>query len=247
MQLRHVMLRPAAPPPPSVAVVITLSHNTRYTPDEETSFRHVRHYLGRHDKYVVMPESHAAIYPGLLPMRFANRFFGATRPHASLLRSEAFYRAFREYEFLLVCHLDARVCSDRLFEWCRAGYDYIPGSGFSVRRVASFLRVLECRRGAVRGCIERLLPFMAAQWLGDRGAGGGLPEERFWSEYAAQRDPTFRIAPVDVAARLTSEPEGRVLRHGLGSDVRVRTAREARAWGDVEIRFARLSHRAMVR
>lgn len=230
-----------------MAVAITLSHNTRYTPDEETSFRHVRHYLGRHDKYVVMPESHAGIYPGLLPMRLANRLFGATRPHASLLRSEAFYRAFREYEFLLVTHLDARVCSDRLFEWCRAGYDYIPGPGFSLRRVASFLRVLECRRSAIRRCIERLLPFTAGPWLGNRGAGGGLPEERFWSESAAQHDPTFRIAPVDVAARLTAASEGKVLRRGVGSEVRLRTPREARAWGDVEIRLVRLSHGAVQR
>ena len=149
---------------PSVAVAITLSDRTSYTPDEEISFRHVRHYLGGYDTYVVMPESHQAIYPGLMPKRFPDRFFGSPRAHTSLLLSEDFYRAFLAYEFVLIYHLDALVFADRLAEWCRAGYDYIGApwlispdtpqiteekvgnGGFSLRRVRSFLRVLGSRR-----------------------------------------------------------------------------------------------------
>jgi hypothetical protein len=236
------MLRPAAPTP-SIAVAILLSHNTRYTADEEAAFRHARHYLGRHDKYVVMPDSHAGIYPGLASLRLRNRLFAATRPQPALLRSTAFYRAFRAYEFLFVYHLDAPICSDRLIEWCAAGYDYLPGPGFSIRRVASFLRLLEARGNSVRSCVQALLPFSAVQWYENRRGGGCVPEERFWAEAAAAHDPTFRMAPPDLAARLTSEPVSRVLRHGPGSEVRLRAPREARAWEDVELRFLRLSHR----
>ena len=60
----------------------TLSHQTSYTPDEEIAFRHVRHYLGRYDTYVVIPESHQAIYPGMMPKRFPDRFFGSPRAHS---------------------------------------------------------------------------------------------------------------------------------------------------------------------
>ncbi len=148
----------------SVAVVVTLSHRTSYTPDEALAFRHVRRYLARYDKYVLMPESHPAAYPGFLPARFPDRFFGSGRAHGTLLLSEQFYRAFAAYEFVLIHHLDALVFSDRLAEWCARGYDYIGApwlispdtpqiteqkvgnGGFSLRRVRSFLRVLRSRR-----------------------------------------------------------------------------------------------------
>jgi hypothetical protein len=158
------MVSPAVSGRPSVAVILTLSHKTSYTPDEELAFRHARHHLARYDKYVLIPDSHRAIYPGLLPKRFPDRYFGSVRAHGSLLLSEAFYRAFSEYEFVLIHHLDALVFSDQLAQWCAAGYDYIGApwllspdtphitaqkvgnGGFSLRRVSSFCRVLNSRR-----------------------------------------------------------------------------------------------------
>jgi hypothetical protein len=170
---------------PSVAVAITLSHRTAYTDDEEVAFRHVRHYLARYDKYVVVPRSHGVRYPGLTPMRFDDRYFGSSRAHAALLLSDDFYRAFSDYEFLLVYHLDALVFSDQLAEWCDAGYDFIGppwlvcadtphiteakvgNGGFSLRRVSSFRRVLRSRRYFVE------------------------PEE-YWRRYAARTAPLLR-------------------------------------------------------
>jgi len=147
-----------------VAVVVTLSTRTTYTPDEELAFRHVRHHLSRYDAYVLIPEDHPGVYPGFLPKRFHPRFFGSAQRHGRLLLSEAFYRAFEEYEYILVHHLDALVFADELLAWCRAGYDYIGApwllspdtphitaekvgnGGFSLRRVGAFLRVLRSRR-----------------------------------------------------------------------------------------------------
>lgn len=146
------------------AVVITLSHDTRFTPDQEIAFRHVRRYLSRWDIYTVMPESHPAVYPGLIPKRFPDRFFGNAQAHSALLLSERFYRAFLSYDYILIYHLDALVFADRLQEWCDAGYDYIGSpwlispdmpyikeekvgnGGFSLRRVRSFLETLRSRR-----------------------------------------------------------------------------------------------------
>jgi hypothetical protein len=234
----------------SVAVVITLSHRTSYTPDEEVSFRHVRRYLGSYDTYVLIPESHQALYPGLLPKRFPDRFFGSPRAHGALLLSEQFYRAFLDYEFVLIYHLDALVFSDRLAEWCAAGYDYIGApwlisadtqhiteekvgnGGFSLRRVASFLRVLRSRQyfvdpdeywaryaartGSVRRLLnlprkflKRLVPFNDIHWHIRWALRGDVHEDRFWAEYATHYDPGFRIAPVDVAMRFAFEAEPR--------------------------------------
>lgn len=301
------------PPAPSVAVVITVPHDrTTYTPDEELSFRHVRHHLGRYDTYVLLPESHDAIYPGLVPKRFPNRYFRSARAHDSLLLSEQFYRAFVGYEFILTCTLDALVVSDRLAEWCEAGYDYIGApwlispdtphiteekvgsGGFSLRRVNGFLRVLTSRRYFVepddywqsyaartgrvtrflntpRRFIKRLVTFNGLHWHVRSALRGNVHEDRFWAEYATHYDPDFRIAPVDVAMRFAFEAEPRrcferiggempfgahrwnrydrafyipcLVRHGLGSEVRLRSSREAQAWGKLESDIARMKRR----
>lgn len=301
------------PPAPSVAVVITVPHDrTIYTPDEELSFRHVRHHLGRYDKYVVLPESHDAIYPGLIPKRFPDRYFRSARAHHSLFLSEQFYRAFFGYDFILTYNLDSLVFADRLAEWCQAGYDYIGapwlispdtphiteekvgGGGLSLRRVSSFFRVLTSRRYFVdpdeywrsyearsghltcllntpRKYIKRLLPFNGVRWHVRSALRGNVHEDRFWAEYATHYHPDFRIAPVDVAMRFAFEAEPRkcseriggqmpfgahrwqrfdraffaplLLRHGLGSEVRLRSWREARAWGDLESDIARMKRR----
>ncbi|HEV8318996.1 MAG TPA: DUF5672 family protein [Vicinamibacterales bacterium] len=145
------------------AVVVTLSTKSRYCDDEETAFRHARHHLSRYDKFVLIPDDHPAIYPGFIPKRFPTRCFGSAERQRRLLLSEAFYRAFLDYEFILIYDLDTLVFRDDLLTWCRAGYDYIaaPGplsadtahvaeskassGGFSLRRVRSCLRVIQSR------------------------------------------------------------------------------------------------------
>jgi hypothetical protein len=227
---------------PSVAVVISLSHNTTYTPEEETSFRHVRHYLGRYDKYVLIPESHPAIYPGLLPARFPDRYFAGGQAHGALLLTEEFYSAFPGYEFLLIHHLDTLIFADRLADWCGAGYDYI-GHGVSLRRVRSCLRVLQARRAAERW--TRLLATSRRYLQRQPADEDDVDEERFWVEQASGVDETFRAAPADVARRFASEADPRScqlrIHQGLGSEVRLRAPREAREWGSLETQLARLS------
>lgn len=157
------MVTPSVTPRKLAAVVLTLSTKTDYTPDEELAFRHVRHHLSRYDKYVLIPSDHPAIYPGFIPKRFPPRFFGSAQAHGRLLLSEGFYRAFLDYEYILIVHLDALVFGDELIDWCRRGYDFIGApwlispdtphiteskvgnGGFSLRRVRSFLRVLASR------------------------------------------------------------------------------------------------------
>ena len=298
---------------PSVAVVLTLSHKTSYSPDEEFAFRHVRHYLAAYDKYVLVPESHQACYPGLLTRRFPDRYFGSAQAHGALLLSAPFYQSFQDYDFILIHHLDALVFGDRLAEWCAAGYDYIGApwlispdtphiteakvgnGGFSLRRVESFLRVLRSRQyfidpdeywrkyaartGRVerlfnmpRKLLKRLVAFNDVRWHVRWALRDDVHEDRFWAEYATHYDPTFRIAPVDVAMRFAFEAEPRacferigrqmpfgahrwhkfdraffepyLLRHGPASAVRLRAPRVARAWGEFETTMARVSRRA---
>jgi hypothetical protein len=45
--------------------------------------------------------------------------------YGGLMLAPKFYRAFLNYEYILLCHLDAFVFRDELEKWCRQSYDYI--------------------------------------------------------------------------------------------------------------------------
>lgn len=144
----------------TVVVVVPLSNRKDFTPEEEMSLRHLMHFLGRYDKYLVIPKSLQVEFPGFGFKRFNDRFFGSTAAHKQLMFSPRFYKAFRQYKYMLIYHLDALVFSDQLMEWCETDLDYIgapwiecedapwvrePGvgnGGFSLRKIESFLKVL---------------------------------------------------------------------------------------------------------
>jgi hypothetical protein len=143
-----------------VAVVVPLPNRKELTPDERVSLRHLLHFLGRYDKYLVIPESLGVDYPGFLIKRFSNSFFGSLAAHNRLMLSLRFYEAFRNYKYILIYHPDALVFSDQLLQWCETDLDYIGApwlncndspwvktprvgnGGFSLRKVESFLQVL---------------------------------------------------------------------------------------------------------
>ncbi len=80
----------------TVAVVVPLSRREELTPEEQISLRHLVHFLGKYDKYVVAPKDLKVDFPGFGIKRFSKKFFGSTRAHSRLLLSPQFYKAFRE-------------------------------------------------------------------------------------------------------------------------------------------------------
>jgi len=48
----------------SVAVVVPAYNRAQFTPDEEISFRHLEHVLGRYDKFLAVPRSLEIERPG---------------------------------------------------------------------------------------------------------------------------------------------------------------------------------------
>jgi hypothetical protein len=157
---RHESLKP-------VAVVVPLSNRTYLTPEEEISFRHLTHFLGEHDKYLVVPESLQLEHPGFGIKRFSDKFFGSAKAYTRMMLSPKFYKAFSEYKYILIYHLDSLVFSDQLMKWCETDLDYIappwfncPDSpsvtaprvgngGFSLRKIQSFLRVIYSPRNSI--------------------------------------------------------------------------------------------------
>jgi hypothetical protein len=146
-----------------VAVVIPVVSFPLST-EEEISMRHLRQYLGQFDRYIIglqsLPKELADFELCPFPAKYFTDRFGYNR----LLLTEKFYRAFTNYEYILIYQLDSLVFASNLEEWCRKGWDYVgapwltntedPTEGFSavgngglsLRRVKSALAVLTSKQ-----------------------------------------------------------------------------------------------------
>jgi hypothetical protein len=147
-----------------VAIVVPMSDRTVLTHEEELSLRHLTHFLGKYDKYLVMPQGLKFSLPEFGIKRFNNKYFGSVEAHKKLVFSPLFYESFRDYDYILIYHLDALVFSDQLTQWCDTGLDYVGApwvkhestpyagnpeyegkvgnGGFSLRKIESFLKVI---------------------------------------------------------------------------------------------------------
>lgn len=210
-----------AKPSKLVAVVVPLSNRKELMPEEETSLRHLRHFLGAYDKYMVLPESLDVQYDDFKLKRFDNSFFGSAAAYNRLMVTPQFYKAFKDYRFILIYHLDSLVFSDRLQEWCEQDFDYIappwidyPGApyegmpivnkcgngGFSLRKVESCLRVLRGVRRPefTRAYLRRIL---------NRGKKieHKRNEDIFWAMNAEKIYPDFKFASFEEALQFGFE------------------------------------------
>lgn len=116
---------------PSDVVVVVPVYKERPGVNEQNAFVQCLRILRRYDVVVIHPcgldlsayrELGGAAFR---PVAFPGRFFRSTAGYNRLLMRPAFYRAFAQYRYMLLCQLDAWVFSDELLEWCRKGYDYI--------------------------------------------------------------------------------------------------------------------------
>ncbi len=210
----------------TVAVIVPMYRN-RFDSDEKISHRHLLHFLGKFDKYLVVPESLEVDLDGFAIKRFRNEFFNSTVTYSALLLSREFYEAFSLYDFILIYQLDALVFFDQLMDWCGRGWDYIGApwiksddaafvdapavgnGGFSLRKVKSFLRVIDSEgfdaeldryQGALRGEEQPRPPAARRLTIPERIAG--------------------RIAPLagrGTAARTLGSPEPSPL-YGINED-----------------------------
>jgi hypothetical protein len=146
-----------------VAVVVPLSARPQLLPEETQSMRHLMHYLARYPKYLVAPSGSGVRRDGFETIEFPSKFFGSAAAHNRLLLWPPFYRAFEDFDYILMYHLDSLVLSDELSRWCDAGFDYIGApwipcadmpwvkeprvgnGGFTLMKVDSVLQVLYIR------------------------------------------------------------------------------------------------------
>lgn len=223
-----------------VAIAVPLSDRKEFTAEEEISLRHLMHFLGKYDKYFVLPENLEISRHGFGVKRFEKKYFGSLAAHTKLMLSSRFYESFTDYEYILVYHLDSLVFSDQLKQWCEQEFDYIGSpwirceeapyagtdienkvgnGGFSLRKVESFLKVLQSSRYSVEPAVywkrnysskkiatrllnihKRLLKhltvFNGVSWEISHYRNN---EDPFWAKRAKHYYPDFLIAPLDIA------------------------------------------------
>lgn len=224
-------------PPPSklAAIVVPTTSRDALTPAEEVSFRHLRHYLGKHDTFQLAPAGQGVTLPGVRRMDVDPSYFGSALAHNRLMIQPDFYRSFLEYEYVLVYHLDALAFSDRLEEFCALGYDYIgppwldhdlpPGQrvgngGFSLRKVRTLIHFLETYRKYIhisprlepKSAIGRFLSHVRIPNINDRlwlAFHGRFNEDMVIGRCGTYYCPEMRIAPEDVALQFAFECEPR--------------------------------------
>jgi hypothetical protein len=144
-------------------------YKTTITPVEQASLMQLFKLLGNHPICLfTFSALDVSAYQTLLKgyrfklVFFDEKYFKNIQGYNNLLLGRGFYKAFEEFEYLLIYQLDAWVFKNELTRWCRSGYDYIGApwfsadspeeglphfmgignGGFSLRKVKSHLKVL---------------------------------------------------------------------------------------------------------
>jgi len=156
----------------SCRIIVPIYRSTM-TSDEELSLSSIRKYLSGYGICFVAPNTldlDAVIESGETVERFPEEFFMGIDGYNRLLKSRSFYERFSDHDYILIAQLDCLIFSCDLDQWMAKGYDYLaapwfkrfakdhrPGlwrvgnGGLSLRKVASYLRVLD--QQVVRGSI----------------------------------------------------------------------------------------------
>jgi hypothetical protein len=112
------------------ACVVIPIYSTNLSESELISLKQCFNQLGDYDIFVVKPESLSIDSEILNEFTFSvksfeNHYFKNILGYNELMLSDFFYENFLDYEYLLICQLDAFVFSNQLEYWCNQNYDYI--------------------------------------------------------------------------------------------------------------------------
>lgn len=170
MKLSSAINPSATTAPEPNPVVIVPVHKLSPTEDEEFSLRRCATVLSLHPIRIVHPQgldlsAYRRLMPLAEPISVPDFWMSSVSAYNKMILNPDFFAIFDSYSHLLIHEPDAFVVSDRLLEWCQAGFDYIgapwfPGydnplkdapllavgnSGFSLFNIQTARRVLSSR------------------------------------------------------------------------------------------------------
>ncbi len=226
--------------------IVVPIYRSELTPDEEISLESIRRNLSGYGICFVSPISldlTGIIQAGESIERFPDDFFAGIQGYNRLLKSGSFYERFKNFDYILIAQLDSLIFSNNLDEWMARGWDYLAApwfkefsedpagglwrvgnGGLSLRKVASYLRVLKQPVSADSiyprwghyawkppveslepglyqkiSTLHRVNPFARQHSVEKELEHFPYNEDVFWSIEAPKFDPTFQVAPAEEA------------------------------------------------
>jgi len=199
---------------------------------EKISLQQCHKILKSYDKAFVVPESldinYGDVYQEYKVEKFPDIYFANTRTYSELCLSQEFYERFGAYDYMLIHQLDAFVFSDRLEEFCNAGFDYIGAplvggiwesintyvgnGGFSLRNIKNTLKLLRDH--------QELLKY--SPMSGEFCSG----EDVFFSFCGTRKDIDFKVPDIQLAGRFSTQ----MVMNGDRSTIREKLPFGIHAW-----------------
>jgi hypothetical protein len=250
------MLNPVNPSRPVVVIPVyqnTLSHAARVSVDRvfDVLRGHPVCFVGPHHLKAYLAELSKYYSDAAQAISFEDSFFDGIKGYNTLMRSRRFYRAFDSFSHILIAQTDTLVLRDELYAWCQKDYAYIGApwfvggsqprqplefegvgnGGFSLRRVADFLRVLQRPRripnfikAGTTGLTGRsnLLRRFKHHWLLAYNVEPLFPssnEDFFWGLLVPAVCPFFKVPGLADASRFAFEVEPRHLFEQTGKQL----------------------------
>lgn len=155
-------------------VVLVPTHLEALEANLAATLRHNAQVLREYPLEIILPETcNPAWYEAFFEsnkiegrIRFVrDDYFGSSVAVNRMGMDPAFYRMYADYDYILICHLDAWIFKDDLRAWMEKGYDFVGAplflpdvgrgrflkrmapfggnGGLSLRRVSTCIRVLE--------------------------------------------------------------------------------------------------------
>ncbi|MEE9910727.1 MAG: hypothetical protein K4571_03285 [Deltaproteobacteria bacterium] len=237
--------------PDQIGIIISV-YKIAPSREEDISIRRALEILNRYRFFFVAPRSLDLVNykkfftPSTTVVRFSDRYFGdGLEGYNQLMLGKQFYAEFLSCKYLLIYHPDAYVFRDDLMEWCKTGYDYIGApwtedkngktelngvgnGGFSLRKVESFLRVLDAcdietvsETHGIKQRIHKLLNKLIRlrirlqRFTGNRKAVFYRPltfnEDGFWGLSAPAITTEYKTAPQEIALKFSFDTSPDVL------------------------------------
>ena len=218
--------------------ILFIYHKERLDKYEDFSIKTLFKNFDNSQIIVVHPDNIDNPFPKCDSKSFDKKHFKSRKNYSQLLLSRKFYNSFIDLQFIVIYQLDCIFLSNNIEYFCDTGYDYIGApffrnieypslglsrvgnGGLSIRKVESFLSVLNSKRMKSLGSIivsnfgDRKFWDIKKKFQIHRHAKKGidsyikgytLNEDLFWSDRAHIFFPKFRVAPIEIGLKFSFE------------------------------------------
>lgn len=204
--------------------IVTPHHTSNLSAVAEFGLRRLAETLGmKYDWYMVMPSTcdptpikQITSLPRILP--FPDELFVSKRSAQLLYMSPDFFGKFRDYEYILLCELDAYIFHDQVEPFIQGDYDYIGApwldrewlrlsSHWYAKLPLHWIFREQVGNGGLSLWNVEVFQRASKQWQPLIRRIRWLSHDIFWSQIASKIGISIRRPPAEIAARFAIETQ----------------------------------------